>query len=145
MFNYMDSDPAVTNCTFSGNSATFGGGMFNNGSSPTVTNCTFSANTAGSGGGMYNLWGSNRTVAAGGSLIVTMTSGFNFDTSEVMGFGCFDPLPVWPIVHVTVGGVTTDYHDTQRIITSGGHDAASSCDDRRLSSDINWKRINGAA
>ncbi len=30
-------------------------GMFNNGSSPTVTNCTFSGNTASnSGGGMYN-------------------------------------------------------------------------------------------
>jgi len=56
----VSSSPEVSNCTFSGNSATFGGGgMFNDSSSPTVTNCTFSGNSvtdsSGSyGGGMYN-------------------------------------------------------------------------------------------
>jgi hypothetical protein len=57
MYNFLYSSPTVTNCTFSGNTATsFGGGMSNFlHSSPTVTNCTFSGNTAGdSGGGMYN-------------------------------------------------------------------------------------------
>ena len=55
MFN-NGSSPTVTNCTFSGNTAIFGGGM-NNGfdSNPTVTDCTFSGNSAGNrGGGMYN-------------------------------------------------------------------------------------------
>ena len=56
MFNHSSSSPAVTNCTFSGNSADFGGGMYiNASSSPTVTNCTFSGNSTDvNGGGMYN-------------------------------------------------------------------------------------------
>ncbi len=54
------SSPTVTNCTFSANVSTFnlGGGMYNNGSSPTVTLCTFSGNTAASGGGMDSSAGS---------------------------------------------------------------------------------------
>ena len=60
MFN-ENSSPTVTNCTFSGNTASIGGGMCNEGSSPTVTNCTFSGNSAldfGVGGGMANFEGS---------------------------------------------------------------------------------------
>ena len=55
MYN-SSSSPTVTNCTFTGNTASsYGGGMYNNYSSPTVTNCTFSGNTAAQrGGGMYN-------------------------------------------------------------------------------------------
>ena len=57
MCNY--GSPTVTNCTFSGNTATYGGGMYNGGGSPTVTNCTFSGNTViGGGGGMANADGS---------------------------------------------------------------------------------------
>jgi probable HAF family extracellular repeat protein/parallel beta-helix repeat protein len=57
MYNDEDSSPMVTNCTFSGNSAhSEGGGMYNGeNSSPTLTNCTFSGNSASeSGGGMSN-------------------------------------------------------------------------------------------
>ena len=51
-----NSSPAVTNCTFSENSAFYrGGGMFNDNSFPTVTDCTFSENSVAiRGGGMYN-------------------------------------------------------------------------------------------
>ena len=52
-----NSSPTVTDCTFSGNSGTlyYGGGMQNSNSSPTVTNCTFTGNSAGWGGaGMVN-------------------------------------------------------------------------------------------
>ncbi|MHC4556934.1 MAG: C10 family peptidase [Planctomycetota bacterium] len=45
--------PTVINCTFRENSASLGGGMYNN-SNPTLTNCTFSANSADGGGGIYN-------------------------------------------------------------------------------------------
>ena len=45
--------PTVINCTFRENSASLGGGMYNE-SSPTVTNCTFSDNSADGGGGIYN-------------------------------------------------------------------------------------------
>jgi hypothetical protein len=45
--------PTVTNCTFRENSASLGGGLYNE-SSPTLTNCTFIANSADGGGGIYN-------------------------------------------------------------------------------------------
>ena len=68
MFNETGS-PTVTNCTFSGNSASSrGGGMYNfNNSNPTMTNCTFSGNShtgvfGAGGGGMYNSRNSNPTV-----------------------------------------------------------------------------------
>jgi hypothetical protein len=58
MFN-LGGSPAVTNCTFSGNTAGAKGGAMHNYSSsrPTITNCTFSGNTGGvnGGGGLYNL------------------------------------------------------------------------------------------
>ena len=51
----IGGSPTVTNCTFSGNSMTIqGGGMSNFASSAAVTNCTFSGNTAVNGGGMSN-------------------------------------------------------------------------------------------
>ncbi|GAF98537.1 unnamed protein product, partial [marine sediment metagenome] len=62
MYNSYNSSPTVSNCTFSGNSAGTGGGMCNCGS-PTVTNCTFSGNSAYYyGGGMYNCLDSSPTV-----------------------------------------------------------------------------------
>jgi hypothetical protein len=64
MNNRPGSSPTVTNCTFSGNSGAWGGGMSNSTfSSPTVTDCRFQGNTAydGNGGGMFNL-GSSPTV-----------------------------------------------------------------------------------
>jgi parallel beta-helix repeat protein len=51
MYNYGSGSPTLINCTFSDNSADYGGGMRNDNSSPTLTNCTFSENSANSGGG----------------------------------------------------------------------------------------------
>jgi predicted outer membrane repeat protein len=54
MFNNR-GNPKVANCTFTGNSASWGSGMYNGDSNPTLSNCTFSENSAGwEGGGMYN-------------------------------------------------------------------------------------------
>lgn len=56
----MDSsDPAITDCTFSGNSVGgSGGGMYIFSSSPIIRNCTFSGNSVtqsyAMGGGIYN-------------------------------------------------------------------------------------------
>ena len=59
MCNESNSNPIVTNCTFSGNIAYGGGGMCNeSNSNPIVTNCTFSGNTAPYGGGMANVYSS---------------------------------------------------------------------------------------
>ena len=68
MVNDNGSNPTLTNCTFTGNSARYtGGGMWNdNSSSPTLTDCTFTSNSVtdfvGRGGGMYNLDGSSPTL-----------------------------------------------------------------------------------
>jgi parallel beta-helix repeat protein/predicted outer membrane repeat protein len=63
MFNSVSS-PTVTNCTFSGNLAEWGGGgMYNGYSSPTLEGCTFSGNSANHyGGGMYNYTNSSPTI-----------------------------------------------------------------------------------
>ena len=60
------ASPTVINCTFSGNTATVrGGGMFNSFSSPTVVNCTFVGNTATvCGGGMDNVSFSSPTLTS---------------------------------------------------------------------------------
>ncbi len=55
IYNHNNSDPDITNCTFSGNYADIGGAMYNDYSDPLVTNCTFAGNRAiSNGGGMYN-------------------------------------------------------------------------------------------
>jgi predicted outer membrane repeat protein len=89
MFNWISS-PLLTNVTFSGNSASTGGGIYNwntssptltnvifivntatnygggidnnNNSDPTLTNVTFSGNSASYGGGMYNYFNSSPTL-----------------------------------------------------------------------------------
>ena len=54
MYNESCS-PTLTSCTFTSNSAGFGGGMFNGEySSPTLTGCAFTSNSASYGGGMCN-------------------------------------------------------------------------------------------
>lgn len=47
------SRPTVTNCTFSENTGSLGGGIYNE-SSPVLYKCTFIANSADGGGGIYN-------------------------------------------------------------------------------------------
>jgi len=81
--------PTVTNCTFSRNHATRGGGMGNTGdvgipSGPTLTNCTFSGNSASWGGGMCywafcsgtltNCTFSGNTAEDGGGIVITKSS-----------------------------------------------------------------------
>jgi hypothetical protein len=56
---FTDGSVTVSNSTFSGNSASgVGGGISNSRGSVTVSNSTFSGNGAGSGGGIYNQIGS---------------------------------------------------------------------------------------
>ena len=54
MHNSLTS-PTLTNCLFSENTASRGGGMYNKSSAPVVTDCTFVSNSVSiEGGGMYN-------------------------------------------------------------------------------------------
>ncbi|HEV7570810.1 MAG TPA: carboxypeptidase regulatory-like domain-containing protein [Thermoanaerobaculia bacterium] len=80
-------------------------------------------------GPAFNLWGSF-TVPAHGSLILTQTSQFNFDTSDYPIGQCGQNLvagdPRVPIVAVKSNGVTTTYFDTAHILDTGGFDLACS-------------------
>ena len=51
----LNSSPIISNCTISGNTASFGAGVYNtSSSSPTISNCIITNNTAKGGGGIYN-------------------------------------------------------------------------------------------
>src|SRR5438067_9667136 len=80
-------------------------------------------------GPAFNLWGSF-TVPAHGSVILTQTSQFNFDTSDYPIGQCGQPLvagdPRVPIVAVKSNGITTTYFDTAHILDTGGFDLACS-------------------
>jgi YD repeat-containing protein len=80
-------------------------------------------------GPVFNLWGSF-TVPAHGSVILTQTSQFNFDTSDYPIGQCGQNLvagdPRVPIVAVKSNGATTTYFDTAHILDTGGFDLACS-------------------
>jgi hypothetical protein len=96
---------------------------------------TLNAVTADFGGGSspdhFDLWGGGatgslpQTVAPGAHVVLTMTSGFNFDTSDLFGEACHVNSGVVPVVHVTVDGATTDYLDSHQILNGDGADLAS--------------------
>jgi hypothetical protein len=96
---------------------------------------TLNAVTLDFGGGSspshFDLWGGGtagklpQTVAPGTSVVLTMTSGFNFDTSDLFGEACHLNSGVVPVVHVTVNGTTTDYLDDRQILNGDGADLAS--------------------
>ena len=66
-----------------------------------------------------------QTVSPGGHLVLTMTSGFNFDTSDLFGEACHINSGVVPVVHLTLNGAVTDYMDDHQILNSDGADKAS--------------------
>ncbi len=84
-----DCSPTLTHITFSGNFATYGGGMYNNGSnngvsSPLLTNITFYGNSAAShGGGIYN----NGDSGVSSPTLINVTL---YDNSAAFGSGIFD-------------------------------------------------------
>jgi len=101
MYNKL-SDPTVTNCTFNGNTASDdGGGMFNIESSPTVTNCSFSSNTAtDSGGGMLNYYNANPTVN---------NCTFSSNTADRYGGGMYNMESSPMVINCTFSGNTVNY------------------------------------
>ncbi len=96
---------------------------------------TLGAVTVDFGGGSspshFDLWGGGttgklpQTVAPGAHVVLTMTSHFNFDTSDLFGEACHLNSGVVPVVHVTINGATTDYRDDGQILNADGADLAS--------------------
>jgi hypothetical protein len=100
-----------------------------------ATSVTVSAVSVDFGGGSspssFALWTRSttpslpQTLTPGEHLVLTMTSSFNFDTSDLFGEACHINSGVLPIVHVTVNGALTDYMDDHQILNSDGADLAS--------------------
>ena len=90
-------------------------------------------------GPTFNLWGSF-TVPSHGSVILTQTQQFNFDTSDTPIVGCGGTLvagdPRVPRVIVTTGGAATTYFDTGHILDTGGFDLAC-----RGNESLQWRLI----
>ncbi len=93
MFNY-ESGPALTDCTFSENSASRGGGgMGNWNSSPALTNCTFSRNSAQNEGGAVANNGSHGSMTRCTFLLNTATYGgaiFNAESAPTVAKSTFE-------------------------------------------------------
>jgi len=118
----VSGSPTLTNCTFSGNSADYGGGMYNtSNSSPAVTNCTLRGNSApGDGGGMSNWLDSNPTVTnctfsnnwshyGGGMFNISSSptvtnSAFSANVSNEWGGGMRNDLSSPTVINCTFSG-----------------------------------------
>jgi RHS repeat-associated protein/uncharacterized repeat protein (TIGR01451 family) len=72
----------------------------------------------------FDQWGSNLTVPAGGSLIVTQMADQSMDTSDINVPSC-TLYGTIPIVHVTLNGVVRNYPDMSQVINTGGSDLAN--------------------
>jgi carbohydrate binding protein with CBM6 domain len=105
-----------------------------------ITNTGTSAVTVGRvtvdfGGGSspasFAIWNSGTgttlplSLAAGWHLVLTMTSGFNFDTSDLFGEACHSNSGVIPIVNITLNGAVSSYMDDHQVLNSDGADLAS--------------------
>ncbi len=90
-------------------------------------------------GPAFNLWGSF-IVPSHGSVILTQTQQFNFDTSDFPIVACGGTLvagdPRVPRVIVTTGGAATTYFDTGHILDTGGFDLAC-----RANESLQWRLI----
>ena len=75
----------ISNSTFTGNNAAFGGGIFNNGSM-TISNSTFSGNTANNGAGIAN----GASFTGGGSTITINNSTISGNTATNQGGGFYN-------------------------------------------------------
>ena len=78
VFNYYDSNAIFVNCTFIKNETTTnGGGMANDSSSPTITNCTFIGNTTQAyGGGLIN-WNICNTIITNCTFSANIVTGYS--------------------------------------------------------------------
>ena len=84
MVNYGNSSPSLSNVSFSGNSASKGGAMFNLGysgnSSPNLNNVSFSVNSARYGGAMYS-----RGLSGGNSSPILNNTSFSGNSANISG------------------------------------------------------------
>ena len=131
------SNPTLTNCTFTGNSAEYyGGGMDNIISSPTLTNCTFASNSADYGGGMRNNYSSSNP---------TLTNcTFTNNSAERGGGGMFNRGSSSPILIDCTFTECCQVDPPRSFVDGGGNDYESWCDDCRADVNCRDNAVNAA-
>lgn len=117
MYN-IASSPTVTDCTFSWNSANFGGaggGIYNLNGSPTVTHCTFNNNSADRGGAIHNSGGSLRVAGCIFYFNVAASGGgiYNLGGSPVIANSIFESQ----VVVGSVRGGAAIYNESSDSLT----------------------------
>ena len=128
MYN-MNSDPTLTNVTFSGNftsgaSYGYGAGMFNYQSNPILSMVTFDANISQySGGGMYNLYSSpNLTeVVFSGNSASYGAGMYNGASSPILSYSTFSD-------NTTVSSGGGIYNEESSLILSNSTFSGNSAD-----------------
>jgi len=97
------------------------------------------------GSATYDPWGPYPIVVPGkGSLILTQTVEFDFDTSEAGGAATCDPSGVIPVIHIVVGSrhaKTRTFLDKHQVLNTGGVDSGT-CGGG-VNEGIPWTRIHG--
>ncbi|WP_344061057.1 fibronectin type III domain-containing protein, partial [Terrabacter lapilli] len=111
------------------------------------------------GSATYNLWGSNLTVKAHGTLVLTETgaqNSTNFDGSDFAPnsynggntASCVNSGAI-PDVQITLGGSTTDYLDSGQVLNGGGVDSGHCVNGKFVSTRVDeshpWVQIGTAA
>jgi hypothetical protein len=82
-------------------------------------------------------------VSGKGSVILTQTEEFNFDTSESGDEATCEPSGIIPVIHIVVGSrheKTRTFLDKGQILNTGGVDPGS-CD--AANEGLPWTRIHG--
>ena len=108
---------------------------------PGTTAVTVNAVTISVGAFYFDIWGRNYTVAPGATLIVVQNSGFNFDTSDLLGDVCGDPATTRGVVNVTVDGIQHSYVDTDQVLSTGGVDRGA-CTTGSVVEGHDWDRLD---
>jgi len=91
------------------------------------------------GGVRTDIWGPHRIVPAHGSLILTQTYDYNFDSSDFYS-NCSTNDGLIPKINVTIAGVKTTYSDNDQILNTKGIDLACYGNESHP-----WQRIGGAS